>query len=131
MQTIERFVDDNGLRINIEPTLGEMRSEENFQPKHLFEKEIIDLPLRFLQYANIEYVPICGVLRPEEPETFEHVVERVMEFMHRLGATHGGDDRILIATHSSVVNAFKRIYENEDNNNEEPHQYGEILEIEI
>ena len=134
IQTVFPFVEhmnDYGLKIRVEPVIGEMRNLQNFQPAHLFEKGINDIPIKYSPDLDWEYKSMTDTLHVERPESFEDVVERVLQFFHNLADIHELNDRILIVTHSSIVNAMKRIYNDTNNNDDVPHPYGELLEIDL
>lgn len=138
MQSVYPFVnmsaakeDMQMLRVRVEPMIGEMRNNENFEPAHLFERGVNDIPLKFFSIIDWSYNPMAQIFHVDKPEQFEDVVERTMQFMHSLSENHGDNDRVLIVTHSSVINAFRRIYNVGDNVDDTPFPYGEVLEIDI
>ena len=119
------------LRVRVDPIIGEMRNEYNFEPAHMFERGINDIPIKFFSMIDWSYKPMTKILRVDKPEHFEDVVDRTMHFIHSLSQNHNDSDVVLVVTHSSVINSFRRICNLEDNIDDTPFPYGEVLEIDI
>ena len=131
LESVYPFAKQENIEIRVEPIIGEMRNSNNFEPAYLFEKGIESIPLKYFQVSDIHYRPLCDKLEVKEPESFDDVVKRTIEFVEHLNKLHSKNARILIVTHSSVINAFKRIYNNVEDADEAPHPYEDILEIDV
>ena len=130
IQTVNPFVSNNILKIRVEPIIGEMRNAENYEPRHMFQKSVGDIPFKYFPNIDWEYTPMKEKLIVNRPEHREDVVKRVTEFIRMLYEKHSRADRILIIGHSCILNAMKSIYKQE-NGWQSVYPYGKILELNI
>lgn len=126
LQTVQPFAyARRPMPIRVDYLLSEMRWEET-KDSNLHEYGIDDIPLKFHEYIDPEY-DSGSILKVVKAETFDDVIARSAKFVEKLRKMHNDSDRILVVTHSSVLNSFKQF--TDDELNDDVHEYGKILEI--
>lgn len=127
LQTVLPYVLYSGINIKIDYLLKEMQLEHNMDiNKHGYG--LSDIPKKYHTFIDQSYDP-GEMTFIKDPETFDDVLKRSRDFVCKISKNHNNTDKILIVTHSSVLNSFKQFTNLPVN--DDIHIYGQLLEVNL